>query len=109
MMGHLNPVLGVRTNLTSEGHDVVGMSSTYLRERIEAIGARFRSFLPEADFDIAFPPKRLDEVRARGRRTAATSFDPGTRPSSTSCWRKYQKHRAGDAGISLPTSSSAIT
>jgi MGT family glycosyltransferase len=64
MMGHLNPVLGVGRILVSDGHDVVGMSSTYLRDRIEAIGAAFRSFLPEADFDIRVSSGRLDEVRA---------------------------------------------
>jgi len=58
MMGHLNPVLGVGRILTSEGHDVVGMSSTYLRDRIEAIGADSRSFLPEADFDIRVSSER---------------------------------------------------
>ena len=64
MMGHLNPVLGVGRILMSEGHDVVGMSSTYLRDRIEAIGAKFRAFLPEADFDIRNASEQFAELKA---------------------------------------------
>jgi MGT family glycosyltransferase len=64
MMGHLNPVLGVGRLLISDGHDVVGMSSTYLRDRIEAIGATFRSFLPDADFDIRNASEHFDELKA---------------------------------------------
>ena len=35
----------------SHGHEVMGLSSNYLRGRIEDIGAKFRSFGPAADFD----------------------------------------------------------
>src|SRR5258708_27643413 len=50
-MGHLNPVLGVGRILISDGHDVMGMTSNYLRSRVENIGAKFRGFLPAADVD----------------------------------------------------------
>jgi MGT family glycosyltransferase len=50
-MGHLHPLLGIGRILMSDGHEVMGVSSTFLRERIEAIGAQFRSFLPDADLD----------------------------------------------------------
>jgi MGT family glycosyltransferase len=50
-MGHLNPVLGVGRILVADGHEVMGMSSTFLRDRVEAIGAKFHGFLPAADID----------------------------------------------------------
>ena len=46
-MGHLNPVLGIGRIMISDGHEVMGLSSNYLRERVEAIGAKFRSFSPD--------------------------------------------------------------
>jgi MGT family glycosyltransferase len=64
MMGHLNPLLGVGRILISDGHDVVGLSSTYLRDRIEAIGATFRGFLPAADFDIRNASEQFAELKA---------------------------------------------
>jgi len=48
-MGHLNPLLSVGRILVSDGHEVVGLSLTYLHDRIKAIGATCRGFLPEAD------------------------------------------------------------
>jgi UDP:flavonoid glycosyltransferase YjiC (YdhE family) len=50
-IGHLNPLLGVGRILISDGHEVMGLSSNYLRGRIEDIGAKFRSFGLAADFD----------------------------------------------------------
>ena len=50
-MGHLHPLLGVGCMLISGGHEVVGLSSSFLQNRIESIGARFRSFVPAADID----------------------------------------------------------
>jgi MGT family glycosyltransferase len=64
VMGHLNPLLSIGRILVSDGHEVVGLSSTYLHDRIEAIGATFRGFLPEADFDIRNAPERFAELRA---------------------------------------------
>jgi MGT family glycosyltransferase len=51
MMGHLHPVLGVGRILIADGWEVMGLTSSYLRNRIEAIGATFRSFVPAADID----------------------------------------------------------
>jgi MGT family glycosyltransferase len=63
-MGHLNPLLSVGRILISDGHEVVGMSSTYLRDRIEAIGATFRAFQGEADFDIRNASEMFEELKA---------------------------------------------
>jgi UDP:flavonoid glycosyltransferase YjiC (YdhE family) len=49
--GHLNPLLAIGRVLLAEGHEVVGLSGSALRERIEAIGAEFRPLPAEADFD----------------------------------------------------------
>ena len=38
--GHLNPLLAVGCILIAEGHDVVGLSGTALRERIEGISGQ---------------------------------------------------------------------
>jgi MGT family glycosyltransferase len=63
-MGHLNPVLGVGRILVSDGHELVGMTSTWLRDRVEAIGATFRPFSGKADFDVRNAPEMLAELKA---------------------------------------------
>ncbi len=63
-MGHLNPLLGIGRILISDGHEVMGLSSSYLRERIEAIGAKFRSFAPAADFDPRNAGEMFAEIKA---------------------------------------------
>jgi len=50
--GHLNPLLTIGRILIAEGHEVVGLSGSALRERIEGIGAEFRPFPAGADFDL---------------------------------------------------------
>src|SRR5713226_9660445 len=40
--GHLNPLLAIGRFLIAEGHEVVGLSGSAFRERIEGIGAEFR-------------------------------------------------------------------
>ena len=50
--GHLNPLLAIGRTLIAEGHEVVGLSGNALRERIEGIGAEFRSLPAGADFDL---------------------------------------------------------
>jgi MGT family glycosyltransferase len=50
--GHLNPLLAIGQILIAEGHEVVGMSGSAFRERIENIGAGFRSMPAGADFDL---------------------------------------------------------
>jgi MGT family glycosyltransferase len=64
VMGHLNPLLSIGRILIADGHEVVGLSSTYLRDRIEAIGATFRGFQGEADFDIRNASEMFDELKA---------------------------------------------
>ena len=64
VLGHLNPLLSVGRILISDRHEVVGLSSTYLRDRIEAIGATFRGFLPGADFDIRNASEQFAELKA---------------------------------------------
>lgn len=50
--GHLNPLLAIGRMLVDEGHDVVGMSASSMKDRIEGIGAAFVPFPPKADFDL---------------------------------------------------------
>jgi hypothetical protein len=50
--GHLNPLLTIGRILIAEGHEVVGLSGSALRERIEGIGAEFRPLPAGADFDM---------------------------------------------------------
>jgi hypothetical protein len=50
--GRLNPLLAIGRVLIAEGHEVVGLSGTTLRERIESIGAKFRPLPAGADFDL---------------------------------------------------------
>jgi MGT family glycosyltransferase len=71
--GHLNPLLGIGSCLLRAGHEVVGLSGSAMRGRIEAIGAEFRPFQAGADVDLrdvdaAFPerkavPAGLERVR----------------------------------------------
>jgi MGT family glycosyltransferase len=63
-MGHLNPVLGVGRILVSDGHDVMGLSSGYLRDRVEGIDAKFRSFVPQADIDTRNAAELFPELMA---------------------------------------------
>jgi UDP:flavonoid glycosyltransferase YjiC (YdhE family) len=51
-MGHLNPLLTIGRILIAEGHEVVGLSGSALRESIEGIGAEFRPLPAGADFDL---------------------------------------------------------
>ena len=62
-MGHLHPLLGVGRMLISDGHEVLGVSSSFLRQRIEDIGAKFRSFLPEADIDTRKLAELIPELK----------------------------------------------
>src|SRR5882672_12552704 len=50
--GHLTPLLTIGRILIAEGHEVVGLSGSALRERIEGIGAEFRPLPAGADFDL---------------------------------------------------------
>jgi MGT family glycosyltransferase len=63
-MGHLNPMLGIGRILVADGHEVMGLTSNYLRDRVEAIGAKFRGFLPPADIDNRNVAELFPEVMA---------------------------------------------
>jgi len=52
MTGHLNPLLTIGRLLIAEGHEVVGLTGSALRECIEGIGAEFRPLPAGADFDL---------------------------------------------------------
>lgn len=58
-MGHLNPLLGIGRMLIADGHEVMGVSSSYLQSRVEGIGAQFRSFLGDANVD---PTRDLGKI-----------------------------------------------
>src|SRR3982075_686331 len=50
--GHLNPLLAIGRVLIAEGHEVVGLSGSALRSRIEGTGAQFHAFPAGADLDL---------------------------------------------------------
>jgi MGT family glycosyltransferase len=50
--GHLNPLLAIGHSLIEEHHEIVFLSGSVLRERIEAIGAKFLAFPAGADLDL---------------------------------------------------------
>jgi MGT family glycosyltransferase len=50
--GHLNPLLAIGRILIADGHEVVGLSGSTFRGRIEGIGAKFRALPAGADFDL---------------------------------------------------------
>lgn len=53
LVGHLNAVLAVGRALIEEGHEVIGLSATNFRDRVERIGAKFHAFPGEADIDTS--------------------------------------------------------
>src|ERR1700730_14546 len=52
LTGHLNPLLAIAHCLIAEGHEIAFLSGSLLRDRIEAIGAKFHAFPEGADFDL---------------------------------------------------------
>ncbi|QWT21934.1 hypothetical protein KPL74_07990 [Bacillus sp. NP157] len=53
LLGHLNAVLAIGRMLVDEGHEVVALSASHFRDRIERIGARFVPFPSEIDIDAS--------------------------------------------------------
>ncbi len=53
LSGHLNPLLAIGRILIDEGHEVLGLSASVMRDRIQAIGAAFRAFPAAADVDLS--------------------------------------------------------
>jgi UDP:flavonoid glycosyltransferase YjiC (YdhE family) len=50
--GHLNPLLAIGHLLMAEGHEIAFLSGSVLRNRIEAVGAKFHALPTGADFDL---------------------------------------------------------
>jgi UDP:flavonoid glycosyltransferase YjiC (YdhE family) len=50
--GHLNPLIAIATFLIEDGHEVVFLSGTAFRARIEKCGATFHALPGEADIDL---------------------------------------------------------
>jgi UDP:flavonoid glycosyltransferase YjiC (YdhE family) len=50
--GHLNPMLSIGRILVEEGHEVVFQTASTVRDRVEGIGAIFRPFPAEYDYDL---------------------------------------------------------
>jgi MGT family glycosyltransferase len=61
--GHLNPLLAIGRILIAEGHEVVGLTGTALRDRIEGIGAEFRPFPAGADLDLRDSKSAVPELK----------------------------------------------
>jgi len=49
--GHINPMLAIGRVLMAGGHELVCLSGTWLRDRIERAGAQFRALTQAADLD----------------------------------------------------------
>jgi UDP:flavonoid glycosyltransferase YjiC (YdhE family) len=49
--GHVNPMFSLGRMLVDEGHEVVGLSASVMRDRIEAAGAKFYPFPKHGDYD----------------------------------------------------------
>ena len=50
--GHLNPLIAIATFLIEDGHEVIFLSGTAHRARIETSGATFHALPGEADVDL---------------------------------------------------------
>jgi MGT family glycosyltransferase len=61
--GHLNPLLAIGRILMAEGHEVVGLSGSALRQRIESIGAEFRRLPDDADLDLTDFASAVPELK----------------------------------------------
>jgi hypothetical protein len=72
--GHINPLLGVARVLIADGHNVVCLSGSALRDRIESAGAGFRALPPAADFDLNEPFATVPE-HCRPRRSGDEARD----------------------------------
>ena len=50
--GHINPMLAIGHVLMAAGHELVFLTGSWARDRIEAAGAKFRALPPPADLDL---------------------------------------------------------
>jgi UDP:flavonoid glycosyltransferase YjiC (YdhE family) len=88
--GHLNPLLAIGRILIAEGHEIVGLSGSALRERIEGIGAEFRPLPAGADFDLGDIVSVVPELKhiASWRRRLAR---PSVQQIASVSWRWQQE------------------
>jgi MGT family glycosyltransferase len=75
LTGHLNPLAAIGRILIEEGHEVIGMSASVMRHRIEEFGASFQPFPAGADLDLGdrdalFPEWRQLPAGPKRRRFA---------------------------------------
>jgi UDP:flavonoid glycosyltransferase YjiC (YdhE family) len=63
-LDHLNPLLAIGRILIAEGHEVIGLSGSHLRARIESIGAEFRPLPAGADVDPADINAAVPELKS---------------------------------------------
>jgi MGT family glycosyltransferase len=61
--GHLNPLLAVAHGLIDEGHEVTFLTGSMLQSRVEAIGAKFRALLADADLDLRDMDASVPELK----------------------------------------------
>ncbi len=61
--GHLNPLLAIGRILIAEGHEVVGLTGTALRGRVEGVGMKFRALPAGADFDPQDIHSKVPELK----------------------------------------------
>jgi hypothetical protein len=50
--GHITPLLAIGRVLIAEGHELVCLTGSWARDRIEGAGAKFRALPPAADLDL---------------------------------------------------------
>jgi hypothetical protein len=79
--GHINPMFAIGQMLVAAGHEVVGLSANAMRDRIEAVGATFRAFPKDADFDL--------------RNVLAVSLNCQPAQSRRGCGRKPARSASG--------------
>jgi len=69
--GHINPLLAVGHVLIAEGYELVVLSGSWLRDRIEHAGARFQALPGRADADFrnlaTFAPELAERTDLHGR------------------------------------------
>jgi MGT family glycosyltransferase len=61
--GHVNPMLGIARILLAEGHEIVALTGSAFKDRVEAIGAEFRPIAASADQDLVDPFSKFPELK----------------------------------------------
>ena len=94
--GRLNPLLAIGHILIAEGHEVVGLSGSALRERIENVGAEFRPLPEGTDFDLrdilSVAPELKDTPPGPYRSRGGIQNSLRNFPRNSRFWEKLQDH-----------------